>query len=134
MTLREFIEEVNFHEHYRVYLPNRDCLIFESYFRIHSPYDLETDSTDLNKDYWDNNYYCDDVYVLREPDEQTKAFLNKYGDCEIFSLEIGGFKPCNLKKCKDGGVTVESVTDRMHPYSNYLNCFDVFITYPKIKE
>jgi len=129
MTLREFLEEVNFHEHYRIYLPNRDCLIFESYFKIHSPYDLKTDSLELINDYWDNNYYCDDIYAFRDQDEQTKALLERYGNCEVFSLEIGNFKPCNLKKCEDGGITVDEVVDRTKPYSDYLNCFNVFIKY-----
>ena len=128
MTLREFIEKVNFHEHYRVFIPNRDCLLFVSYATIHSPYDFEKDSLELNNDYWDNNFYCDDVYTRKEPDKQTKDFLDKYGDCKIFSMEIGSFKPCNCKK-EDGILHMEYVRDESRPNAEYLKCFDLFVCF-----
>lgn len=76
MTLNEFIKDVNFHEHYRIYQPNRDCLIFESYYKVHSPYTFTEDGgIGFNDNYWDDNDFCDDVRHYKELDEETKTFL-----------------------------------------------------------
>ena len=130
MTLREFIEKINFYEHYRVYLPNRDCLIFESYFKIHSPYYFNKDGTDdwFNENYYSNNTYFDGVYKTKKLDEETKIFLDRFGDCEIFSLEIGSFRPCKIVNKDNSNLKIEYVVDENRP-GTYLNCFDIFIKY-----
>ena len=38
LNYEEFIEKVNFREHFRVYQMNMDGLIYESYYTTHSPY------------------------------------------------------------------------------------------------
>lgn len=67
MTLREFVEKINFREHFRVYQPNRDCLIYESYRSVHSPYFFDKEHNEKNKyfneKYDSDNKFCDDVII-----------------------------------------------------------------------
>lgn len=134
ITLREFLKMIR-DEQYRIYQPNRDCLIFESYFKIHSPYyfDNEKDHVlSLKDDYWDNNDYCRGVYekAYRDPayDEETADFLEHYGDMEVFSVECGSFKP--MKMYKSGNdLKLEEVKDPARPGQDYLPCFNIFIGY-----
>lgn len=125
MTLREFLEEVNAREHYRIYQPNRDCLIFESYFKVHSPYRFDAKADEerswFQHDYWDNNDFCDDVRDPNvEDDEETKIFLEKFGDYEVFSLECSSFQPVKIYKGSDGKLKFEY-------YNKTIDCFNVFI-------
>ncbi len=130
MTLREFLTDIAPHEHYRVFIPNRDCLAFESFFTIHSPnyYDnIEEHTWQFKKEYYENNPYCGDIYDYnKEMDEETKQFLDKYGKYQIFSLEISTFRPYN-KVIKKGVIKLKAAKDKLRPNSNYLNCFDIFI-------
>lgn len=130
MTLREFIEKVNFYEHYRIYQPNRDCLIFESFFKIHSPYYFDKEhehSLALNKQYWEDNDYCDSARRTRELDEETKIFLERFGDYEVFSLECGSCAPSRVYTDEEGHIHLEHIKDQMNPDREYLDCFNVFI-------
>jgi hypothetical protein len=131
MTLREFIEKVNFHEHYRIYQPNRDCLIFESYFKVHSPYYFDKEHEDkrewFNHDYYNNNDYCDDVYKVDIYDEETKTFLDRFGNYEVFSLECSSFKPCKMYRDKNEDLKIEYLEDERYPGHDYIGCFNVFI-------
>ena len=130
MKLKEFITKINANEHYRIYQPNRDCLIFESYFKVHSPYDFSTDSLELNSNYWKNNDYCDDVYK-RVMDKETKVFLKRFGKYQITHIEIGEFKPCNYRTINNENV-IEETKSASRPDSEYLTCFNIFIV-PTIK-
>lgn len=131
MTLREFLEKVNFHEHYRIYQPNRDCLIFESYLKIHSPYSfLKGTNSPLGfkHEYFDDNEFCDDVRLCKEPDEETKEFLDVFGDYKVFSLEIGSFRPSKQYRDEKGDLQIEHIEkDPLRPSCDYIDCFNVFI-------
>ena len=129
LTLKEFITKINAGEHYRIYQPNRDCLIFESYFKIHSPYKFETDDYEFNINYFENNNYCDDIYQTRALDKETKIFLKRFGKYVVTHLEIGEFRPCNLK----ANSNVEDARSESRPNREVLPCFNVFIV-PKVKE
>ena len=67
ITLREFLKMIR-DEQYRIYQPNRDCLIFESYFTVHSPYffdeEHEKSGEWFNTKYYDDNDYCPDIADL----------------------------------------------------------------------
>ena len=129
MTLREFLTKVNFREHYRIYQPNRDCLIFESYYKIHSPYFFDEAHKDswFNPDFYSHNEYCNDCRMRKDFDEETKTFLEVYGDYAVFSLECGKVKPHNLYKDESGHIRIEYVKDPMNPDNDTVNCFNVFI-------
>lgn len=127
MKLREFLKVAR-NTHYRIYLPNRDCLIFESFFKVHSPFffdDKHEEEFKANLDYYDNNDFCDNAAHLlnRDPayDEETKIFLEKYGDMEVFAVEISSFRPTRIFK-KDGVITTESKDE-------VKECLDIFITF-----
>ena len=126
MTLREFVEKVNFFEHFRVYQPNRDCLIYESFFKIHSPYFFR-DFIEINNDYWDNNDYCNNVLKTRELDDETKKFLDKFGDYVVFRMECGSFRPSKMYKDENDILKIEHVVEESRPNSEYLDCFNLFI-------
>lgn len=128
LTLRDFLENINFYEHYRIYHPNRDCLVFESYFKVHSPYYLDKEHKLIfNPNYYNNNFYCNDVRERKEFDEETKLFLNIFGDYEIFSIECGDFIPYNIKKGEDGNLIFEETKDETQPNRDCLPCFNIFI-------
>lgn len=128
ITLREFVCKVGKREHFRVYMPNRDCLAYESYFTHHSAIKITKKglTLDFDDDYYDNNKYCDNVYkgII---DKDTENFLNCYGDYEVFSVECCGFRPTNMYKGKDGKLKIEETRDEARPYSEILNCFNLFI-------
>jgi hypothetical protein len=129
MTLNEFIKEVNFHEHYRIYQPNRDCLIFESYYKVHSPYTFTDEGgIGLNDNYWDDNDFCDDVRLYKELDEETKTFLKRFGEYKVFSMECSGFRPSKMYKNENGELRIEWLDDDpLRPGQEYIDCFNVFI-------
>ena len=130
LTLREFLKIAK-NEHYRIYQPNRDCLIFESYFKIHSPYKFGEHSYEYQSNYWDNNDYCREVYEksYKNPayDEETKTFLDFFGDMEVFSVESSAFKPAKMY-VKNGQLCIDDVRDCSRPYQEYLPCFNIFVT------
>jgi hypothetical protein len=120
-------------EQYRIYQPNRDCLIFESYFTVHSPYNFKADATDFfNHDYFDNNDYCRGVYTdgYKDPayDEETSKFLDKFGDYEVFGVECSSFRPLKMFKGEDGNLVFDYLTEPQLPDRDYISCFNIFIT------
>ncbi len=128
LTLREFLEEINAYEQYRIYQPNRDCLIFESYYKVHSPYTFGEDgSIGFNNKYWDNNDYCDDVRKRKEFDDETKTFLARFGDYKVSSLECSETLPRTMYRDVNGDLHIEEVTDELNPNKEYINCFNIFI-------
>ena len=133
MTLREFLEKVNTNEHYRIYQPNRDCLVFESYFKVHSPYRFSTATDEKREwfqhDYWDNNDFCDDIRSFKEPDEETKEFLERFGDFIVFRLECGSFLPTKMYKDETGKFRIKYYSeDPLRPgITNSIPCFNIFI-------
>ena len=134
MTLKEFVTKVNFFEHFRVYQPNRDCLIYESYFKVHSPYFWDKKHyLDFNKDYYNNNEYCENVYN-RVIDKETKEFLKRFGNYEVFSLECGSFRPCSFKRDENDNLVIVETVDERKPHCSELSCFEVFITPKKRKK
>lgn len=135
MTLREFLKVIR-DEHFRVYQPNRDWLIFESYFKIHSPYYFGSHSERTkgelhhNHDYYDNNDYCQNFYRREDGsihyDEETEYFLEEFGNYEVFRLESSGFTPLKMYT-DDSGLHLEPVEDKYRPGAEYIDCFNVFI-------
>jgi hypothetical protein len=133
ITLREFLKIIR-DEQYRIYQPNRDCLIFESYFKIHSPYHF-TDGEDytfkIQEEYWDNNDYCRGVYTdgYKDPayDKETSEFLDYFGDYEVFSVECSSCRPTKLYKDKNGKFKVEYLKDPRLPDKDWIPCFNIFI-------
>ena len=128
LTLKEFLK-INWHEHYRIYHPNRDCLIYESYREVHSPYYFdEEDEHRTNLKYWSNNGYCDNIYQYPEvTDAETEKFLKRFGDYEVFSLEIDGFRPEIMYTDENDNLHIEPVEDKHHPGQEYLKCYNIFI-------
>jgi len=132
LTLIEFILKINRKEHFRVYQPNRDCLIYESFFEVHSPYffdkEHETSGDWYNEKYFTNNSFCDNVRLNKEIDEETKVFLEKFGNYEVFSLECSSFTPCNITTDEEGHAFLQPIgKDPLRPNCNYIPCFDIFI-------
>ena len=109
---------------YRVYVSNRDCLIFESFFEHHSSYVFGT--FDVNTEYYGDNRYCDFVesagYKNVACDTETKEFLDYFGDYEVCCLEIGSFIPTN-RYAEPAGTRIAHVGDS-------ANCLNIFI-FPK---
>lgn len=133
ITLREFLKMIR-DEQYRIYQPNRDCLIFESYFKVHSPYyfdKAEEHSFKLKDEYWDDNDYCRGVYTegYKDPayDEETANFLDRFGDYEVFSVECSSVLPTKMYKGKDGQLKFEHNRDPRLPDRDYVPCFNIFI-------
>ncbi len=130
LTLREFLKIAK-GEQYRIYQPNRDCLIFESYLKVHSPYKFGIRSYKYQNAYWENNDYCRGVYEnsFKDPayDKETKAFLDSFGDMEVFCVETSTFKPMRMYH-KAGQLCIEDVVDPFMPEERYLSCLNIFIT------
>ena len=84
ITFREFIEKVYRRQHFRVYQPNRDCLIYESFYTIHSAEYFDKEHEDkrqfFNLNYYKNNPFNDKIRT--DPcnwiDEETKVFLERW--------------------------------------------------------
>lgn len=113
---------------YRIYAPNRDCLIFESYLTIHSERDLDENlnyAPECN-DYYTNNPYCYGVYGQEELDIQTIRFLQRYGNHEVHHLEVGSIQPYDLIADKDGRVSIRYVEDKYRPGVE-VSCVNIFI-------
>ena len=130
MTLREFVERVNFYEHFRVYMSNKDCLIYESYFKIHSPW--STLESDINNDYWDNNDYCDTALKTKALDKETEVFLNKFGDYQIVRMECSSVRPYRRDKDDSDEFIDEQVVEKSLLGKEYLECFNLYIVPPTV--
>ena len=137
MTLREFILSAGRGQHYRIYQPNRDCLIFESFRKVHSPYNFRDKSRrnsldkilGLNEDYWDNNPFCDDARHYKPLDTETKVLLKKFGNYKVFRIECSSFTPMNFHT-RNGELRIEYIKeDPLRPGSgeDYIRCLDIFI-------
>ena len=135
MTLREFVEKVNFRGHFRVYQPNRDCLIYESYYSVHSPYFFDKEHEEkneyFNEKYYSDNKFCDDIRTNKNKgiDEETRIFLEKFGNYNVIGLECSGFKPHDVYKDSDGKLHIKYYDeDPLRPgLADYIDCFNVFI-------
>lgn len=133
LTLREFITNMRSHEHYRVYQPNRDCLVFESYFKVHSAclFNKETAITKkwyyFNDKYYKDNDFCDDARTTRPIDEETEAFLEIFGDHEVIRLDCSSFRPYKMWQDANGKLQFDYSNDPMRPHNDYIECFDIFI-------
>lgn len=130
ITLRELIKILERGCQYRIYAPNRDCLIFESYLTIHSERDLDENLNYMLEcnEYYTNNPYCYGVYGIDEElDIQTIRFLQRYGDCKVHSLEVGNIRPYDLIADKEGRVSVHYVEDKYRPGSEDVSCVNIFI-------
>ena len=124
VTLREFLKMIR-GEHYRIYQPNRDCLIFESYLTIHSPYDFKKELA-YKEEFYSNNPFNDEVrHWARKVDcdQETADFLDEFGDYEVFSIEASGFRPYNIKKDEEGKLHIDNPEDAPDP----IDCFNIFI-------
>lgn len=131
MTLREFLTDIGRGEHYRIYNPNRDCLIFESFFTVHSPYYFDGKKEHLLKtkpEYFNNNHYCNDVYEKNEFDDETKELLDRFGDYEVTGIEIGSFFPYNITTDEKSNISIVPVNSKSKPKQDYLECFNIFIS------
>ena len=137
MTLREFILSAGCRQHYRIYQPNRDCLIFESFRKVHSPYNFRDKSRrnslnkmlSLNEGYWDNNPFCDDVRYCKPLDKETKILLKRFGNYKVFRIESSSFTPMNFHT-RDGKFRIEYIKkDPLRPglHEDYIHCLDIFI-------
>ena len=82
LTLREFIEKINFREHFRIYQMNMDGLIYESYYTVHSPYFFDKEHEEkreyFNDKYYSDNKFCDDVRTNENKgiDEEQIIYIN----------------------------------------------------------
>lgn len=130
MTLKEFIK-LNKRDHYRIYQPNRDCLIFESYLKVHSPYKFNNEDYGFNSKYFNDNEYCDNVYT-NVVDKETKVFLKRFGKYKVVCIECGAFRPINMTSVDDN-ITITYTTSESRPNCQELPCFDVFIVPVKTK-
>ena len=136
ITFRDFLK-ANWHEHYRIYQPNRDCLIFESFRQVHSLYFFkEEDNKDnalINVKYYSDNGYCDNVYQYPEIiDKETETLLEVFGGYEVFSIEIGSFFPQIMYTDENNQLQVEKIKDNHRPHLESLPCYDLFIRCPDL--
>ena len=131
VTLREFLKMAD-RTHYRIYQPNRDCLIFESYYKVHNPYKFDSDCFDTNRDYWDNNDYCGMVleqgWQRPDYDEETSKFLDHFGHYEVFGVDPSGCRPHKMYKGEDGELKFEYPTGLYGQNDDgYIDCLDIYI-------
>lgn len=122
MTFRELFVKVAPREEMRIYEPNRDCMIWETFRKTHAPYTLVRGekgidwSLDAPNDYFENNETAVQLRFSSSLDEQTKLFLEKYADFEVHGIECGGYAVGDFN---DPDTPVE-----------YASCLDVFICMP----
>lgn len=131
IKLKELLDILEPGCHYRIYQPNRDCLIFESHLTIHSEVDLnenlEYDWGSIRNEYYTNNHYCYGVYHNEPCDIQTERFIKKYGDYEVLYLEVGSIHPYNIVQDEKGRVEIEYVEDKYQPNADQVPCVNIFI-------
>lgn len=122
MTFRELFLKVAPMEEMRIYEPNRDCMIWETFRKTHAPYTLVRRekyiewSLDAPNDYFENIEAIRQFHRLEELDEQTKLFLEKYADFEVHGIECGSYA---LFDWNDPDKELD-----------YKPCLDVFICMP----
>lgn len=122
MTFRELFVKVAPMEEMRIYEPNRDCMIWETFYKIHAPYTLVRGekyiewSLDAPNEYFNKNEIIIQHHYLRELDDQTKLFLEKYADFEVHGIECSGYAVGDFNDPND---SIE-----------YRPCLDVFICSP----
>ena len=135
LTLREFIEKINFREHFRVYQMNMDGLIYESYYTVHSPYFFDKEHEEkreyFNDKYYSDNRFCDDVRTKenRGIDEETTIFLEKFGNYKVIGLGCGSFRPHDIYRDSNGELHIKYYDeDPLRPgIAGDINCFNIFI-------
>lgn len=129
LTLKHLLNILERGCHYRIYRPNRDCLMWESYFTEHSPYKLKKDlswSLTYNRKYYSNNEYCYNVYEDKL-DNQTKLMLKKYGEYEVVTIEVSAVIPLHLSLDQNGYNKVDIVEDKYRPGLESIDCINIFI-------
>lgn len=122
MTLEEFIKDVGRGQHFRVYQPNADCLLYESFLTVHSPYVLDDLCFDYNPSYYSNNHYCAEVVE----DAGEAVLLKNYGKYEIFRIDASQFRPFEMKMDKEGKLCVIYIEP-----NNHIPCCNLYIVPPK---
>ena len=134
ITLREFLKLIR-GEHYRIYYPNRDCLVFESFWVHHSPYTFSKKSkkTEYVDAYWNDNTYNEQIYVngWKNPDydEETKAFLDVVGGKIVHAVELSGFHPYKRYVDKDGHAAMEPLEGLSRQNAmGYIDCYNIFVS------
>lgn len=133
ISLREFLKLIR-SEHYRVYYPNRDCLFFESFLVHHSPYRFPTGTIVMREspEYYQENRYNDAIRHKgwRDPayDEETKEFLERFGEKFVHSVEISSFLPFEWFHDDNGNMRTNVVKNLPGQDDfGYIECFDIFI-------
>lgn len=122
MTFRELFLKVSSMEEMRIYEPNRDCMIWETFRKTHAPYTLVRRekyidwSLDAPNNYFDKNEEVRQLRSIENLDEQTQLFLEKYADYEVTGIETGSYA---IGDFNDPDITIE-----------YKSCLDVFISTP----
>lgn len=108
MLLKELIKTLNTIQ-FRIYAPNRDCLVFESYM----------EHNDLDNHYSTNKYSNHFNKMWPEMTNDLKEVLNRYGEWKVFSIEMSSF----IKKdiINDIAIVYEE-SENM-----FLPCIDIFI-------
>ena len=123
MTFRELFLKVSPYEEMRIYDPNRECLIWETFLKVHSSHNLIrqgeyiTWDTNSTNDYFYHNEAIRQLRSLDNLDEQTKLFLEKYADYEVHGIETGGY------------YTGDFTDPEINP-GKHQPCLDVFICMP----
>lgn len=135
LTLRELLMELaNDNSQFRVYMPNRDCLGYESYFEYPA-------APGVLGDFFEDmhavavrtaNRYKPMVYRALgwdKLDNNLQAFLEKYGESEVFRLEVGtcGCNDYFYDYDEDGNIA--SVRREHSPLSHfdYEPCLEIYI-------
>ena len=134
LTLNEFITNIYDGGHFRVYMPNRDCLGYESYREHHCAPGI---IGDINKDiedvlHWRSNNFISTPFRGYSDksqinwDEETKEFLKRYGDCEVTYIEIARCNTANFIYVSMYGITSVEL-EKNEDHDDYEDCFNIFI-------
>lgn len=131
VTLREFILGLNKSDHFRVYKPNRDCLVFVSFLSPHSEPGILKD-LDYNNDaeweaqwkYFGNRKYCQRKWRTSydDLDDETKLLLDKHGDCQVIGVDAS---TCYVADYIESRIS--PTIDVIRPDADYVECLDIFI-------
>ena len=134
LTLNEFITNIYDSGHFRVYIPNRDCLGYESFREHHCApgvigdfyKDLEATVHQVSNCFVSTPFrgYRDKSKI--NWDEETKEFLKQYGDCEVTYVEVA--------RCNTADIIYTRIYDtpsvelrRNEDHDNYEDCLNIFI-------
>ena len=96
LTLRELLLELDKTSQFRVYMPNRDCLGFESFYLPHSAPGVLKSHKFFDEKTWDGfkkRQYCKRAFrsSYDDLDEETKELIDQYGDKKVHSLESSDY-------------------------------------------